>query len=92
MLFMMSDNSDEVETSLRGIYYLLQIYPDLIDEVEKFWDKFHYRAKEWILMVYELLTETKVINKALFEELAMKHINDSDFNAAFYSRILLQRL
>ena len=58
----------------------------------QYWDEFHYRAKEWMLMVYELLTETKVMDKVLLESLVTKHINDSDFNAAFYSRILLQRL
>ena len=61
-------------------------------KIEEYWDEFHYRAKEWMLMVYELLTETKVMDKVLLESLVTKHINDSDFNAAFYSRILLQRL
>ena len=52
-------------------------------KVEEYWDEFHYRAKEWMLMVYELLTETKVMDKVLLESLVTKHINDSDFNAAF---------
>lgn len=93
IVFMLSDNSDTAENALRGIYHLLHIYPELVEKkVEKYWDKFHYRAKEWMLMVYELLTETKVMDKVLLESLVTKHINDSDFNVAFYSRILLQRL
>lgn len=92
IVFMLSDNSDTAENALRGIYHLLHIYPELVVKVEEYWDEFHYRAKEWMLMVYELLTETKVMDKVLLESLVTKHINDSDFNAAFYSRILLQRL
>lgn len=83
---------DDNVKRLRGIYHLLHIYPELVVKVEEYWDEFHYRAKEWMLMVYELLTETKVMDKVLLESLVTKHINDSDFNAAFYSRILLQRL
>lgn len=92
IVFMLSDNSDTAENALRGIYHLLQIYPKLVVGIEEYWDEFHYRAKEWMLMVYELLTETKVMDKVLLESLVTKHINDSDFNVAFYSRILLQRL
>ena len=92
IVFMLSDNADTAENALRGIYHLLQIYPELVVKIEEYWDEFHYRAKEWMLMVYELLTETKVMDKVLLESLVTKHINDSDFNAAFYSRILLQRL
>ena len=92
IVFMLSDNSDTAENALRGIYHLLQIYPKLVVKIEEHWNKFHYRAKEWILMIYELLNETKVMDKVLLESLVTKHINDSDFNAAFYSRILLQRL
>ena len=92
IVFMLSDNSDTAENALRGIYRLLHIYPELVIKVEEYWDEFHYRAKEWVLMIYELLTETKVMDKVLLESLVTKHINDSDFNAAFYSRILLQRL
>ena len=61
-------------------------------KVEECWNQLHHRAKEWVLMIYELLTETRVMDKALLESLVTKHINDSDFNVAFYSRILLQRL
>ena len=92
IVFMLSDNADTAENALRGIYHLLQIYPELVVKVEEYWNEFHYRSKEWVLMIYELLTETKVIDKVLLESLVMKHINDLDFNAAFYSRILLQRL
>lgn len=92
IVFMLSDNSDTAENALRGIYHLLQIYPKLVVGIEEYWDEFHYRAKEWMLMVYELLTETKVMDKVFLESLVTKHINDSDFNVAFYSRILLQRL
>lgn len=92
IVFMLSDNADTAENALRGIYHLLQVYPELVVKIEEYWDEFHYRAKEWMLMVYELLTETKVMDKVLLESLVTKHFNDSDFNAAFYSRILLQRL
>ena len=92
IVFMLSDNSDTAENALRGIYHLLQIYPELVTKVEEYWNELHYRAKEWVLMIYELLTETTVMDKVLLESLLTKHINDSDFNAAFYSRIILQRL
>lgn len=93
IVFMLSDNSDTAENALRGIYHLMEIYPKLVvKKVEEYWDEFHYRAKEWMLMVYELVTETKVMDKVLLERLVTNHINDSDFNVAFYSRILLQRL
>ncbi len=92
IVFMLSDNFDTAENALRGIYHLLQIHPELVEEVEEYWDEFHYRAKEWVLMIYELLTETAVMDKVSLESLVTKHINDMDFNAAFYSRILMQRL
>lgn len=92
IVFMLSDNSDTAENALRGIYHLLQIYPELVMKVEEFWNQLHHRAKEWVLMIYELLTETEVMDKVLLESLVTKHINDLDFNVAFYSRILLQRL
>lgn len=92
IVFMLSDNSDTAENALRGIYHLLQIYPELVAKVEEYWNEFHHRAKEWVLMIYELLTETGVMDKVLLESLVMKHINDMDFNAAFYSRLLLERL
>lgn len=92
IVFMLSENSDVAENALRGIYHLLQIHPELAEKVEEYWGKFHYRAKEWVLMIYELLTETTEMDKALLESLVTRHINDSDFNTAFYSRILLQRL
>jgi len=92
IVFMLSDNSDTAENALRGLYRLLQVYPELVVKVEEYWDELHYRAKEWVLMIYELLTECAIMDKALLESLATKHINDLDFNAALYSRILLQRL
>lgn len=80
------EHTREIGNSLTDYY----LYKE--DKSQAYWDEFHYRAKEWMLMVYELLTETKVMDKVLLESLVTKHINDSDFNAAFYSRILLQRL
>lgn len=92
VVFMLSDNSDTAENALRGIYHFLKVFPELAEKVEEYWDKLHYRSKEWVLMIYELLAETKVIDKIRLEDLVTKHINDSDFTAAFYSRIVLQRL
>lgn len=90
IVFMLSDNSDTAENALRGIYSLLKIYPELVAKVEEYWDDLHYRAKEWVLMIYELLAEAKIIDKGALESIVVKHINDSDFNTAFYSRIILQ--
>lgn len=90
--FMLSDNADTAENALRGIYHLLQIYLDLVIKVEESWNQLHHRAKEWVLMIYELLTETGIMDIVLLESLVTKHINDLDFNVVFYSRILLQRL
>ena len=92
VVFMLSDNSDTAENALRGIFHLLQIYPELVMKIEEYWTELHYGAKEWVLMIYELLTETTVMDKVLLESLVTKHINDSDFNVALYSRIILQRL
>jgi len=92
IIFMLSDNSDTAENALRGIYHLLQVCPELIEQVEKYWDELHYRAKEWVLMIYELLNETQAINNEILENIAGNHINDIDFNATFYSRLILQKL
>ena len=92
VVFMLSDNSDTAENALRGIYQLLCIYPELVTKVEEYWNEFHYRAKEWILMIYELLSETGALDIVQLESLVGNHINDSDFNVTFYSRLLLQRL
>lgn len=92
MVFMLSDNADTAENALRGIYHVLQIYPELVMKVEECWNQLHHRSKEWVLMIYELLVETGIIDEVFLENLLSKHINDLDFNVTFYSRILLQRL
>ena len=92
IVFMLSDNCDTAENALRGIYQLLCVNPELVMKVENYWNEFHYRAKEWMLMIYELLSETGALDIAQLESLTTKHINDFDFNVAFYSRLLLQRL
>lgn len=90
IIFMLSDNSDTAESALRGIYHLLQVYPELVAKVEEYWDALHYRAKEWLLMIYELMAETEIIDKETLKSIVVKYINDSDFNIALYSRAILQ--
>lgn len=92
MVFMLSDNADTAENALRGIYNLLRLSPELVEWVEKLWDTLHYRAKEWILMIYELLATTSVEHKILLEDLIVGHTHDVDFNVVLYSRVILQTL
>ena len=92
MLFMLSDNADTVENALRGIFHLVQVHSELVMKLEEYWTQFHYRAKEWVLMIYELLMKTTMMDNEMMENLVTKHINDLDFNVAFYSRMILKML
>ena len=92
MLFMLSDNADTVENALRGIFHLVQVHSELVMKLEEYWTQFHYRAKEWVLMIYELLMKTTMMDNEMMENLVTKHINDLDFNVAFYSRMIMKML
>lgn len=55
LLLIKSEDADVARTALAGVFATLRVEPGYINFIEKMWDSFHYRAKEWILMIYELL-------------------------------------
>lgn len=55
LLLIKSEDADAARTALAGVFATLRVEPGYINFIEKMWDSFHYRAKEWILMIYELL-------------------------------------
>lgn len=70
--------------------HLLEYLPGYINFIEKMWDSFHYRAKEWILMIYELLWDYREDFHDNMLTILKKHCEDEDFNVSLYSNLLLE--
>ncbi|BBF42414.1 hypothetical protein lbkm_1096 [Lachnospiraceae bacterium KM106-2] len=87
----LSDDADAVRTALGGLYALLKLNYHYIDAIERDWERLHYRAKEWILMIYELLMTDAKDNKEYLCEIIRKHCCDEDFNIALYANILMKK-
>lgn len=92
LLIIISDDADAARVSLGGVSALLQIDINYISKVEKYWKKLHYRAKEWILMIYEFVyNRCPEYHEKIYEYLLI-HSKDEDFNVALYSKLLCENI
>ena len=53
----LSNDADRAETALRALYHILKLQPELLNVVDGYWKQLHFRAKEWYLMILELLID-----------------------------------
>ena len=89
-LLILSKNADVVKTALIGLFALLRIDKTFIYDIESCWDDFHYEAKEWLIMMYELLWYFCPDSRPLLCQCLKCHSGDDDFNVALYSNLLLE--
>ena len=90
LLLIKSEDADAARTALAGVFATLRVEPGYINFIEKMWDSFHYRAKEWILMIYELLWDYREDFHDNMLTILKKHCEDEDFNVSLYSNLLLE--
>ena len=88
----MSEDADAARTALTGLFAMLRCDNGYLKNIEMDWNSYHYRAKEWILMIYELLWCFDENSRSVLYEIVQKHCNDDDFNVALYSNIMLETL
>ena len=86
----LTNDADAVQTALSGMFLLCRTDETFVSFIEKDWTMFHYRAKEWLLMIYELLGEFCPDYAELLNSYLQLHCTDEDFNVALYSNILLE--
>ena len=91
-LIIKSDDADAVRTALSGLFALLRVNSKYISFIESKWSQFHYLAKEWMLMIYELLLEYKDGFCDQIKENLIHHCTDPDFNVALYSNLLVENI
>lgn len=91
VLFVLGDDADRAETALRGLYQLIKIKPELLGKLYSFWDNFHYRAKEWCMMIFELLIDEN-IGLAYIASILDSTYTAREFNIAIYSKKLMVKL
>ena len=88
----MSEDADAARTALSGLFSLETLDESFIEWIELDWPTFHYRAKEWLLMTYELLWDLKEEKDCLVQNCIEAHCNDEDFNVALYANLLIENI
>lgn len=91
-ILILSEDADAARTALTGLFAMVRCDNKYIENIEMDWDNYHYRAKEWIMMLYELLWYFDEGSRPLLCEIIQKHCKDDDFNVALYSNIMLETL
>ena len=92
LLVIISDDADAARVAIGGIAAILRVNIDYISKIEKHWNRLHYRAKEWILMVYEFVYELCPEHREKIYEYLVLHSKDDDFNSALYSKLLCENI
>ena len=87
-LIILSDDADAARVALSGLFALECIDEQFVYYIERDWNRYHYRAKEWLLMGYELLWNLCEERKGTILRCVEKHRTDSDFNVALYANLL----
>ena len=90
LLVLISDDADAARVALGGIAALLRTNIDYIFQIEAYWNQLHYRAKEWVLMVYEFVYSLCPEHQKKIYVCLVKHSTDDDFNVALYSKLLCE--
>lgn len=91
-ILILSDDADAARTALSGLFAMLREDIKYIQYIEKEWDLYHYRAKEWLLMIYELLWDKKTDEKNILLPYIKSHCDDIDFNVALYANIMVENM
>lgn len=91
LLMILSNDADRAETALRALYHILKLQPELLNVVDSYWNQLHFRAKEWYLMILELLIDDGIAIDEISDVLH-SHIDVEDFNAAIYIRLLIFKI
>ncbi len=91
-ILIMSEDADAARTALSGLFNLETLDESYIEWLELDWSTFHYRAKEWLLMTYELLWDLKKEKDYLVQNCIETHCNDADFNVALYANLLMENI
>lgn len=92
LLLILSDDADAARIAVGGITAFLRVDISYISKIEEYWGKLHYRAKEWVLMVYEFVYETCHGHREKIYRYLVLHSRDDDFNVALYSKILCDNI
>lgn len=91
-VLILSEDADAAQIALMGLFAMIRNDINYIENIEKDWNNYHYRAKEWLMMLYELLWHFDKNRRSLLYEIIQKHCKDDDFNVALYSNIMLETL
>lgn len=91
-VLILSEDADAARIALTGLFALIRCDKTYIKNIETDWDNYHYRAKEWLMMLYELLWHFDKDSRPLLYGIIQKHCKDDDFNVALYSNIMLETL
>lgn len=87
-----SEDADAARVALGGLFSVIRNYISCISIIETEWNNMHYRAKEWLLMLYELCFSLCPSLRPQLETILSVHSHDNDFNVALYSKILHETL
>ena len=85
----LSEDADATRVALSGLFALIRTNNSYIEYLERDWSQFHYRAKEWIMMIYELLLDLVPECRESVLQCVKLHCDDEAFNVALYANILL---
>lgn len=91
-ILILSEDADAARTALSGLFALERINESFIKWIESDWSFFHYRAKEWIMMTYELLWDLEEPRRDLVQHCIEAHCADEDFIVALYANLLLENI
>ena len=91
-ILILSENADAARTALSGLVILEQLDVSFLSAIERDWDQFHYRAKEWLLMGYELLWDFTIDRRETIKSCVKVHCSDECFNAALYANLLMENM
>lgn len=91
-ILILSEDADAARTALAGLFALVRCDNKYLEYIETDWNDYHYRAKEWLMMVYELLWYFDENSRLLLYEIIQKHCKDDDFNVALYANVMLETL
>ena len=91
-ILILSEDADAAHIALTGLFALLRSDTKYLENIEYDWEAYHYRAKEWLMMLYELLWYLDVGSRNSLYEIVKGHCIDDDFNVALYANIMLETL
>ncbi|MCR5628944.1 hypothetical protein, partial [Eubacterium sp.] len=92
LMIIISEDADAARTALGGLTACLRVDKRVLYLIENSWGHMHYRAKEWIFMIYELVYMMCPDSRGEIYNCLVKHSKDDDFNVALYASILCENI